>query len=236
MNTDPPWPRHVFDIFEHSPYFAEQLIRNAGVAGGTAAGRRADRQDLRSGLDAHGGRRRTAALLSAGDVPHPGREHLSSDSDFHHAGATSDLADAVIAAAYRMAVDQVAATRGPAAPDYEPADQMMVITMGRLGMREFDLGSDADLIFVLPDRDASELLFWTRVAERIIAIHHVVYGRGRRCSRSIRGCGRTDARAAGADRGRLQELLREPGEAWEGISYMKCAPWRAMWRRHAVSQ
>ena len=29
----------------------------------------------------------------------------------------------------------------------------MVIALGRLGMREFDLGSDADLNFVLPDAD-----------------------------------------------------------------------------------
>ena len=45
---------------------------------------------------------------------------------------------------------------------------MMVITLGRLGMREFDLASDADLVFVLPDADAGEQLFWTRVAERMI--------------------------------------------------------------------
>ena len=29
----------------------------------------------------------------------------------------------------------------------------MVIALGRLGMREFDLASDADLVFVLPDED-----------------------------------------------------------------------------------
>jgi glutamate-ammonia-ligase adenylyltransferase len=35
-------------------------------------------------------------------------------------------------------------------------------------MREFDLASDADLIFVIPDEDASALPFWTAVAERMI--------------------------------------------------------------------
>ncbi len=33
---------------------------------------------------------------------------------------------------------------------------MMVIALGRLGMLEFDLASDADLVFVIPDRDAAE--------------------------------------------------------------------------------
>jgi len=44
----------------------------------------------------------------------------------------------------------------------------MVIALGRLGMREFDLGSDADLVFVIPDADAGEHAFWTGVAERMI--------------------------------------------------------------------
>ena len=74
---------------------------------------------------------------------------------------TSGLADSAIAAAYRMALDQVASTD-------VPANQMMVITLGRLGMREFDLASDADLVFVLPDEDNGEQLFWTRVANRLI--------------------------------------------------------------------
>ena len=33
---------------------------------------------------------------------------------------------------------------------------MMVIALGRLGMLEFDLGSDADLVFALPDQDAAK--------------------------------------------------------------------------------
>ena len=44
----------------------------------------------------------------------------------------------------------------------------MVVSLGRLGMREFDLASDADLVFVIPDEDAAEQAFWTAVAERMI--------------------------------------------------------------------
>ena len=55
---------------------------------------------------------------------------------------------------------------------------MMVIALGRLGMREFDLGSDADLNFVLPDSDAREMRFWTRVAERMIDMITAYTGEG----------------------------------------------------------
>ena len=78
---------------------------------------------------------------------------------------TSVLADSVIGAAYRIAL---AEAPPPANPGYTPRDQMMVIALGRLGMGEFDLGSDADLVFVIPDADADEHAFWTAVAERMI--------------------------------------------------------------------
>ena len=42
---------------------------------------------------------------------------------------------------------------------------MMVVALGRLGMREFDLGSDADLLFIIPDAEIERQRFWTRVAE-----------------------------------------------------------------------
>jgi glutamate-ammonia-ligase adenylyltransferase len=77
-----------------------------------------------------------------------------------------------------MAVEQVAAIRLPSNSGYEPKDQLMVIALGRLGMREFDLASDADLVFVLPDADAGERVFWTRVAERMIDLVSAYTGDG----------------------------------------------------------
>jgi [glutamine synthetase] adenylyltransferase / [glutamine synthetase]-adenylyl-L-tyrosine phosphorylase len=64
---------------------------------------------------------------------------------------TSDLADTVIAAAYRIALAEAPPRQSRT---IRPAQQMMVVSLGRLGMREFDLASDADLIFVIPDEDA----------------------------------------------------------------------------------
>ena len=65
---------------------------------------------------------------------------------------TSALADFVIRTAYERA-----GARG---------EEMTVVALGRLGMREFDLGSDADLNFVIPDH--ADVRFWTGGAERLI--------------------------------------------------------------------
>ena len=70
---------------------------------------------------------------------------LHAGTDLRDARQDIDLADTVIAAAYDIAVRE--APR-PADSGVQPGNQMMVIALGRLGMREFDLGSDADLVFV----------------------------------------------------------------------------------------
>ena len=88
---------------------------------------------------------------------------------------TSALADSVIDAAYRIAIAEAPAA---ASASYRPRDQMMVIALGRLGMREFDLASDADLVFVIPDADAAEHVFWTGVAERMIQTLSAYTGEG----------------------------------------------------------
>jgi glutamate-ammonia-ligase adenylyltransferase len=89
-------------------------------------------------------------------------------------------------------------------------------------MREFDLASDADLIFVLPDEDASELPFWTRVTERVISILTAYTGEGTVFSVDTR------LRPNGREGPLVQTESAYKGyfagqaEAWEGISYMKC--------------
>jgi [glutamine synthetase] adenylyltransferase / [glutamine synthetase]-adenylyl-L-tyrosine phosphorylase len=98
---------------------------------------------------------------------------------------------------------------------------MMVIALGRLGMREFDLGSDADLLFVIPDADAAEHVFWTGVAERIVQTLSAYTGEGVMFT--------VDTRLR--PNGREGDLVQSEGayktyfaahaEAWEGIAYMK---------------
>ena len=89
---------------------------------------------------------------------------------------TSELADAVIARVYDIAVAEARASFGDSAG--ERSNEMWVIALGRLGMREFDLASDADLVFVLADSDADGLEFWTHVAERVVDLITAYTGGG----------------------------------------------------------
>src|SRR5439155_3001022 len=133
----------------------------------------------------------------------------------------SDLADAVVCDAYRLALAQSIASNPPASVSYTPCDQMMVIALGRLGMREFDLASDADLCFVIPDRDSSEQVFWTGVAERMIDAISAYTGDGVifTVDTRLRPNGREGALVQ--TEGSYKDYLAKHAEAWEGISYMK---------------
>jgi len=97
----------------------------------------------------------------------------------------------------------------------------MVIALGRLGMREFDLGSDADLVFVIPDSDAGEHTFWTGVAERIIQTLGAYTGEGVLFTIDTR------LRPNGREGDLVQSecayksYFGAHAEAWEGIAYMK---------------
>jgi len=134
---------------------------------------------------------------------------------------TSDLADSIIAAAYEVALEEALALAPPATPRYVPRRQMMVIALGRLGVREFDLASDADLNFVLPDSDAAETPFWTTVAERLISVIGAYTGDGVvfTIDTRLRPNGREGALVQ--TEGAYRKYFAQSAQAWEGISYMK---------------
>lgn len=214
---------YLFDLFDHSPYFSEELLRSPDLLLELETVRR------RPGLEL-----RYEELVRELDDPSELRRffrremfRLQSESVclstpiFTTLERTSDLADAVIAAAYRIAVRQLHASHPPAAPSYRPGEQMMVIALGRLGMREFDLASDADLVFVLPDEDAAEQVFWTHVAERMIALISAYTGQGTIFSvdTRLRPNGREGALVQ--TESAYKAYFAERAEAWEGITYMK---------------
>jgi glutamate-ammonia-ligase adenylyltransferase len=98
---------------------------------------------------------------------------------------------------------------------------MWVIALGRLGMREFDLASDADLVFVLADSAAAEMPFWTRVAERLIDLVTAYTGDGVMFAVDTRlrpnGSGGPLVQIEAA----VLDYFGRAAEAWEGITYMK---------------
>ncbi len=217
LNDDSLLGGYLLDIFAHSPYFAEQLMRQPDYF-----------EEIRTM------RNRGASTSSYGEVL-PLLEdvvemrryflrqmfRLQAESIclqrpiFQTLERTSELADAAIAACYRLAVQQT-----PAA-DYRPAQQMMVIALGRLGMQEFDLGSDADLVFVIPDSELAELHFWTRVAEKLVAILGSYTGDGRMFSVDTRLVPNGKGGALVQSESTYSEYFARTADAWEGVAYMK---------------
>ncbi len=213
LNSDAQVARFTLDIFEHSPYFAEQLVRVPELIEEfcgpiKAAVNYDDISELRRFF-----RREMFGIQAASMCQRvPVFETLQQ---------TSDLADTAIAACYRMAVEHIAALHPPATPGYRPRQQLMVIALGRLGMREFDLASDADLVFVLPDEDGGEHVFWTRVAERIVDLITAYTGSGVMFTVDTRLRPNGSAGALLQSEAAYKEYFAKHAEAWEGIAYMK---------------
>lgn len=201
----------VLDIFEHSPYFADDLLRSPDLL--DEIGRRFEIDDdaprdgaaLRRFYRSQMLRIQMESILDAAPI-------------FSTLSKTSLLAENVIAAAYRIALEE---GPPPAGRSYAPGNQLMTIALGRLGMGEFDLGSDADLVFVIPDEDAAEHGFWTGVVERMIQILSAYTGEG------VMFTVDTRLRPNGREgdlvqtEGAYKAYFASHAEAWEGITYMK---------------
>jgi glutamate-ammonia-ligase adenylyltransferase len=222
LDSDAVLTGYLLDLFEHSVYFSEQLMRFPSML-----------EELRKvrrypGVDASIAE--AAELEDANDLRRFFRREMfriQSESIclgtpvFQSLMRTSNLADAAIRAAYRIAVKEVMQSHPPFRASYTPGEQMMVIALGRLGMREFDLGSDADMVFVIPDEDGPEHQFWTRVAAKMIDRISAYTREGFMFAIDTR------LRPNGRE-GELVQLesaykdyFAHRAEAWEGITYMK---------------
>ncbi len=209
----------TIDLFEHSRYFANQMVSHPSLL-----------LQIRAACSPKQGRTGFEAPRDPPALRRFYREQMmriQSDSVFHRVpvfkslSRTSALAESVIGGAYEIAVAEARANAPPLRAGYGPSDQMMVIALGRLGMLEFDLASDADLVFVIPDSDAAEILFWTRVAERMIGVISAYTGDGLifTIDTRLRPNGREGALVQ--TESAYKDYFENRAEAWEGISYMK---------------
>jgi glutamate-ammonia-ligase adenylyltransferase len=231
------------DLFEHSPFFAEWLIRNPEEIHQlveTGAFAPSDQQGSLFPRDASRGAPwgphhpeldhliRTAAPVnekSAWLRRFYRRQMLRIQTEsichrnpiFATLEQTTELADWVVQAAYQIALDEVVRSS-----NLNPAQaRMHVVALGRLGMREFDLGSDADLVFIIPDPAKPEATLWTRVAERMIDVLASYTGEGVIFSvdTRLRPLGREGDLVQ--TESAYQRYFAERAQAWEGITYMK---------------
>jgi glutamate-ammonia-ligase adenylyltransferase len=211
LDSDSRLAAGVLDIFEHSHYFGDDLLRYPDLLAEIGQPFDPDASPLADGASLRRFYRRQMLRIQSESI-------LSPAPIFGTLRKTSLLADNVIAASYRIAL---AAAPPAASPTYRPADQMMVIALGRLGMGEFDLGSDADLVFVIPDGDAVEQPFWTGVAERMIQTMSSYTSEGVMFAvdTRLRPNGREGDLVQSV--GAYKSYFASHAEAWEGITYMK---------------
>ncbi len=227
INTHPVLADSLVQIFELSPYLSGQLTRWPELLGEI---RRATEQPekrwafegLAAPLNEPDGLRRffrrEMFRIQAGSV-------CLGEAVFQTLDRTSALAEFVIARAYRSAREQgIEHARMHSKPDKpfaEPQSEMMVVALGRLGMREFDLGSDADLLFIIPDAEFERQQFWTRVAEHLIEILTAYSSEGVILSLDtrLRPNGREGMLVQ--TESKYVEYFSTKAEAWEGIAYMK---------------
>ncbi len=205
LNKDAALTARTLDLFEQSPYFAEELIRTPElidvIAGAPAEDAPYDARELRRWYRREMLRIQTASICESEPI-------------FETLERTSALADTVISRAYDIAVGDV----WGASP---PEKKLWVIALGRLGMREFDLASDADLVFVLCDSEARRIEQWTRVAGRLIDLVTAYTGEG------VLFAVDTRLRPNGGDgplvqtESAVKDYFTRTAEAWEGITYMK---------------
>src|SRR5581483_297959 len=211
LDSSPPLAECLIDLFEHSQYFADQLLRYPELIDELKPRSTPPLPPLEDGAALRRFFRRQMLRIQSDSIFRPA-------PIFETLERTSELADQVISAAYRTALVQAPS---PAGGCYEPRDQMMIIALGRLGMREFDLASDADLVFVIPDADAAEQVFWTSVAEKIIHTLSAYTGEGIMFTVDTRL--RPDGRegALVQTESSYRDYFAKRAEAWEGIAYMK---------------
>jgi len=238
------------DVFEASPFFAEWLIRNPGeihelleVAAFAPSDQQGDLFPADPDQSPEGARVLRGAMWARDnpELQHLIRTRASRNEKsawlrrsyrrqmlriqaesicrrspiFSTLEQTSELADRIVAAAYQIAVDEV---MGPAGPRSAP---LHVVALGRLGMREFDLGSDADLVFILPDQAQPELAVWVRVAERLLDVLTSYTGEGVLFSvdTRLRPLGREGELVQ--TESAYKKYFAGPAQAWEAITYMK---------------
>ncbi len=107
-------------------------------------------------------------------------------------------------------------------PDELP---VVVLALGRLGVSEFDLASDADLVFLF-DGNATpeEMAFWTRLAEKTIEVLSSYTRDGRVFAVDCRLRPQGQEGDLLVTEQVLLRYIREDAQTWEGMTYVKAAP------------
>jgi glutamate-ammonia-ligase adenylyltransferase len=227
VNGSPAVASYLLQIVNLSPYLTNQLLADITLI--NEIGDVADRPNHRAAFESLVSPLNDVTVLRQFFRREMFRIQVASicipEPVFQTLDRTSALAEFMIARAYRIALERALAyaqrESSAAKPFHEPKEEMMVVALGRLGMREFDLGSDADLLFIIPNSESERLKFWTRVVEHLIEILTAYTGDGAVLSidTRLRPNGREGMLVQ--TESKYSDYFANHSEAWEGIAYMK---------------
>lgn len=229
---------HLRELMEYSPHFAGYLLRFpddvAVIAALGGEGETPDAPQAAAGPDQRDSHDFEAILAAdldsdetAAELRRGFRRRMFSiqagsicrgEDVFATLAAASDLAERVLRAAHALALKE-AARNEPAVLD--PAAAVRIVALGRLGMREFDLGSDADVVFVVPDSESERVPLWTQISNRVIEIvtSYTADGRMFTIDPRLRPLGR-DGELVQTESQYLA-YFEGTAESWEALTYMK---------------
>jgi [glutamine synthetase] adenylyltransferase / [glutamine synthetase]-adenylyl-L-tyrosine phosphorylase len=143
------------------------------------------------------------------------------DSIFFSLQRWSRLAAQSVSSALSIAVEALR----PAASLKDRVYPLAVLGLGRLGLNEFDLGSDVDLLFVAASGTSrDELAEWTPLAEKTIEVlsSYTRDGTLFAVDTRLRPQGREGELVITADE--LLSYVAEHARSWEALTYLKAAP------------
>ncbi|HEV2178273.1 MAG TPA: hypothetical protein VGW33_13900 [Terriglobia bacterium] len=143
------------------------------------------------------------------------------DSVFDSFNRWSQLAARAVSSALLIAGEALEITAGPSGG----SGRLAVLALGRLGVGEFDLASDADLVFVITSPvSPDDLTLWTRVAEKTIEVlsSYTSDGTVFAVDTRLRPRGQEGELVVTSDA--LARYLAEASEPWEALAYLKAWP------------
>lgn len=102
---------------------------------------------------------------------------------------------------------------------------LAVLGLGRLGLNEFDLASDADLVFVAaPGTPREEIAHWTRLAEKTIEVLSSYTRDGTLFAVDTRLRPRGHEGELVVTEDTLIHYMAEAAQVWEALTYLKACP------------
>lgn len=225
LASHPEWVRRAATLFSGSDLLVEMLARHpdeiAVVADPGLVGFRgplaAATGDFRQAMGALRLAYRRAVLATL--VRALSRHTASPVEPYATLELLTRLAEEALSGALHLAARDVFGALDLAAAPFS------VLALGRLGTHEFDIGSDADLVFLVDDGVAPEAREqWRRLAERLV---HVV---GSHTREGILFPVDTRLRPRGGEGeilqtvGGLVEYFGGAAEGWEAATYLKARP------------